>query len=302
VTFRLATGLGRVFEIAKTAGGGYATTPTNLVSFNGGTGQWPTAGLIADAGGNLLGTTNGGAASEATRYGTVFELAASGFVPPAVRKWLAAGVLQEGPKDRDGGVDAARRGNFAAACEYLPALRLRSLGSSMAATSIHGRYDCRSYADNMIVSFEHQDDAERFLEDLSARMADFELGLHPEKTRLIEFGRKAIASRRARGLGKPETFDFLGLTHYCATRRSGGGFVLGRTPVRKRMRANLRQIKEQLKATRHDGVEAQGKWLAQMLRGWLACYALPMSAPAVAVEPSGLWHTGPYRSRQPLRV
>ena len=137
------------------------------------------------------------------------------------------------------------------------------------------------YADDTIVGFEHQDDAERFLEDLSLRMADFELGLHPEKTRLIEFGRKAIARRRARGLSKPETFDFLGFTHYCATRRSGGGFVLGRTPVRKRMRAKLRQIKEQLKATRHDGVEAQGKWLAQVLRGWLAYYAVPMSAPAI---------------------
>ena len=67
----------------------------------------------------------------------------------------------------------------------------------------------------------------------------------------------------------------------CATRRSGGGFVLGRTPARKRMRAKLRQIKEQLKATRHDGVEAQGKWLAQVLRGWLAYYAVPMSAPAI---------------------
>ena len=137
------------------------------------------------------------------------------------------------------------------------------------------------YADDTIVGFEHQDDAERFLEDLSLRMADFELGLHPEKTRLIEFGRRAIARRRARGLSKPETFDFLGFTHYCATRRSGGGFVLGRTPARKRMRAKLRQIKEQLKATRHDGVEAQGKWLAQVLRGWLAYYAVPMSAPAI---------------------
>jgi hypothetical protein len=84
------------------------------------------------------------------------------------------------------------------------------------------------------VGFEHQDDAERFLEDLSARMGEFDLSRHPEKTRLIEFGKKAIATRRARALGKPETFDFLGFTHYCATRRNGGGFVLGRTPVRKR--------------------------------------------------------------------
>src|ERR1700726_3344986 len=123
------------------------------------------------------------------------------------------------------------------------------------------------YADDTIVGFEHSQDAERFLSDLSTRLAQFGLGLHPDKTRLIEFGRHAVASRQARGFGKPQTFDFLGFTHYCATRRSGGGFVLGRTPMRKRMRAKLREIKEHLRATRHDGVEAQGKWLAQVLRG-----------------------------------
>jgi hypothetical protein len=87
-----------------------------------------------------------------------------------------------------------------------------------------------------IVGFEHRRDAELFLRDLAGRLARFGLDLHPGKTRLIEFGRHAIARRRARGLGKPETFAFLGFTHYCATRRSGGGFVLGRTPVRERMR------------------------------------------------------------------
>jgi RNA-directed DNA polymerase len=137
------------------------------------------------------------------------------------------------------------------------------------------------YADDTIVGFEHRQDAERFLHDLAQRLARFGLGLHPDKTRLIEFGKGAIAARRARGLGKPETFDFLGFTHYGATRRSGGGFVLGRTPIRKRMRAKLREIKEHLRATRHDGIEAQGRWLAQVLRGWLAYYAVPMSAPAI---------------------
>jgi RNA-directed DNA polymerase len=137
------------------------------------------------------------------------------------------------------------------------------------------------YADDMIIGFEHQHDAERFVADLSGRLAEFGLGLHPDKTRLIEFGRNAVADRRSRGLGKPETFDFLGFTHYCATRRSGGGFVLGRTPIRKRMRAKQREIKEQLRATRHDGIEVQGQWLAKVLRGWLAYYAVPMSAPAI---------------------
>ena len=137
------------------------------------------------------------------------------------------------------------------------------------------------YADDTIIGFEHQQDAERFLADLSARLAEFGLGLHPEKTRLIEFGRNAIANHRSRGLGKPKTFDFLGFTHYCATRRSGSGFVLGRTPIRSRMQTKLREIKKQLRATRHDGIEAQGQWLAKVLRGWLAYYAVPMSAPAI---------------------
>ncbi len=137
------------------------------------------------------------------------------------------------------------------------------------------------YADDTIAGFEHSQDAERFLFELSTRLARFGLGLHPDKTRLIEFGRHAIAGRRVRGLGKPQTFDFLGFTHYCGTRRNGGGFVLGRTPMRKRMRAKLREIKEHLRATRHDGLEAQGKWLGQVLRGWLAYYAVPMSAPAI---------------------
>ena len=137
------------------------------------------------------------------------------------------------------------------------------------------------YADDTIIGFEHQQDAERFLADLSARLAGFGLGLHPDKTRLIEFGRNAIANHRSRGLGKPKTFDFLGFTHYCATRRSGSGFVLGRTPIRSRMQTKLREIKKQLRATRHDGIEAQGQWLAKVLRGWLAYYAVPMSAPAI---------------------
>ena len=161
------------------------------------------------------------------------------------------------------------------------------------------------YADDTIVGFEHRHDAELFLRDLAGRLARFGLDLHPGKTRLIESGRHAIARRRARGLGKPETFAFLGFTHYCATRRSGGGFVLGRTPVRERMRAKLREIKERLRATRNDGVEAQGRWLGQVLRGWLAYYAVPMSAPAItafrhhAVE---RWHRALRRRGQRRRL
>ena len=124
------------------------------------------------------------------------------------------------------------------------------------------------YADDQIVGFEHRQDAERFLADLQERLARFGLRLHPEKTRLIEFGKGAIAARRARGLGKPETFDFLGFTHFCGTRRDGTSFVLGRKPVRKRMRARLRAIREMLRRRLHDEVAATGRWLGRVVRGW----------------------------------
>lgn len=133
------------------------------------------------------------------------------------------------------------------------------------------------YADDQIVGFEHRQDAERFLADLQERLARFGLRLHPEKTRLIEFGKGAIAARRARGLGKPETFDFLGFTHFCGTRRDGTGFVLGRKPVRKRMRARLRAIREMLRRRMHDEVAATGRWLGRVVRGWFAYFAVPGS-------------------------
>jgi len=130
-------------------------------------------------------------------------------------------------------------------------------------------------------------------------------GVDPEKTRLIEFGRNAIANRRTRGLGKPETFDFLGFKHYCATRRDGSGFVLGRKPMAKRMRTKLREIKERLMATRHDGIDGQGKWLAQVLRGWMAYYAVPMSGSAISAFRHHMierWHGALMRRSQRRRL
>ena len=161
------------------------------------------------------------------------------------------------------------------------------------------------YADDTIVGFEHQHEAEQFLADLKARLARFSLTLHPDKTRLIEFGRSAIANRQARGLGKPESFDFLGFTHFCATRRSGSGFVLGRKPVAKRMRAKLREIKEQLMAIRHEGAERQGRWLCQVLRGWMAYYAVPMSGSAISAFRHHMierWHGALMRRSQRRRL
>ena len=137
------------------------------------------------------------------------------------------------------------------------------------------------FADDFIVGFEHKDDADRFLSELRGRFAEFGLELHPGKTRLIEFGRHAARHRKARGLGKPETFDFLGFTHICATSK-GGRFWIKRITVSKRMRAKLKQVKDQLTQRMHLPVPEQGRWLASVLRGHMAYYAVPGNIQAVA--------------------
>ena len=114
------------------------------------------------------------------------------------------------------------------------------------------------------------------MEALRERFAAYGLELHPEKTRLLEFGRFALANRRKRGEGRPETFDFLGLTHYCRTRRDGR-FGLGRKPVAKRMRRTLKAIKAELRRRMHDKPVKTGQWLGRVLRGWLGYYAVPTS-------------------------
>src|SRR6516225_9994613 len=198
-----------------------------------------------------------------------------------IRKWLAAGVLE------DGQVIQMEEGTpqEAVISPLLANIYLHYVYDLWAQQwrqrSATGDVIVVRYADDTIVGFEHRHEAEQFLGDLKARLARFGLALHPDKTRLIEFGRSAIANRRARGLGKPESFDFLGFTHYCANRRDGRGFVLGRKPGRTRMRAKLREIKGCLLAMRHDGIQRQGQWLAQVLRGWLAYYAVPMSGSAI---------------------
>ena len=133
------------------------------------------------------------------------------------------------------------------------------------------------YADDFVVGFQHEWDAECFLNAAKERFGCFELELHPDKTRLIEFGRFAISRRRQRGLGRPETFDFLGFTHYCAESRRGS-FQLGRKPVAKRMSRTLKRIGEVLRRRMHEDVEETAKWLGKVLDGWLNYYAVPTSA------------------------
>ena len=133
------------------------------------------------------------------------------------------------------------------------------------------------YADDFVVGFQHKWDAERFLHDLKERMASFSLELHPDKTRLIEFGRFAQKNRRARGERRPETFDFLGFTHYCRTTRNGK-FGLGRKPVGKRVDRTLRRIGAELRRRMHHNPYEVAKWLGKILNGWLHYYAVPTSS------------------------
>jgi RNA-directed DNA polymerase len=125
------------------------------------------------------------------------------------------------------------------------------------------------YADDTVVGFEQQADAERFLADLRIRMAEFDLELHPEKTRLIEFGRHAASDRTERGAGKPETFNFLGFTHICSRSRRGG-LLLSRHTRRDRKQAKLLEIKEDLRRRWHQDVAEQGQWLGSVVRGFFA--------------------------------
>jgi hypothetical protein len=130
------------------------------------------------------------------------------------------------------------------------------------------------FADDYIAGFQHRDDAERFLADLRDRLAKFSLELATEKTRLIEFGRYAARDRSARGLGRPETFPFLGFTHICA-KDGRGRFMVKRITISKRMRAKLREVKDELKLRRHRPIPEQGQWLASVVRGHFAYYAVP---------------------------
>ena len=136
------------------------------------------------------------------------------------------------------------------------------------------------YADDFIVGFQQEADARRFLDAMRERLQEFALSLHPGKTRLIEFGRFAAESRGRRGLGKPETFNFLGFTFICGKSRSGK-FLIRRKTRRDRMRAKLRMIKEEMRRRMHLPIPIQGKWLGQVVAGYFRYHAVPTNSRAL---------------------
>ena len=138
------------------------------------------------------------------------------------------------------------------------------------------------YADDTIVGFQYQSDADRFLVNLRERLGKFGLELHPDKTRRIEFGRYAEENRKRRGEGKPETFDFLGFKHISG-KNGLGRFMVRRTTIRKRMRAKLRQIKQLLRERMHDPVPQTGQWLQSIVQGYFTYYAVPGNLKSLGV-------------------
>ncbi|WP_202617386.1 group II intron reverse transcriptase/maturase [Roseimaritima sediminicola] len=131
------------------------------------------------------------------------------------------------------------------------------------------------YADDFVIGFEHETDARACLKALGERLGTFGLNLHPQKTRLIEFGRGSAARREREGRGKCETFDFLGFTHVCGKTRRGNRFALKRISVASRMRRTLAAIKVQLERRRHDSVGQTGRWLGSVVRGWQQYHSVP---------------------------
>src|SRR5258708_6406691 len=140
------------------------------------------------------------------------------------------------------------------------------------------------YADDFIVGFEHETDARRFLDEMRERLQEFALSLHSEKTRLIEFGRLAAANRKRRGLGKPETFTFLGFTFICSKTRRGK-FQIKRKSRRDRMRAKLKAIKQELRRSMHQPIPQQGRWLQQVVTGYFNYHAVPTNGPTLTAFP-----------------
>ena len=152
----------------------------------------------------------------------------------------------------------------------------------------------------LVAGFEYESDARRFLAELKQRFEQFALLLHPQKTRLIEFGRFAAERRVRRGLGKPESFTFLGFTHLCGRSRRGR-FLLKRKTRRDRMQATLHRIKGELLRRRHESIPAQGDWLRQVVRGFFAYHAVPTnsrSLDAFRYYVTNLWHRALKRRSQ----
>ena len=209
-----------------------------------------------------------------------------------IQKWLNAGVLEKGVRtfaeagSPQGGSASPLLANIY--LHYVFDLWVQAWRKKCA----HGDVIVVRYADDALVGFEFKDDAERFWAELKERMQKFQLELHPEKTRLFEFGRHAAANRKRLGMGKPETFDFLGFKHICGKTKRGRFMVLRQT-IRKRMQATLQRVKIELRRRMHDPVPEVGNWLRSVVGGHFRYFGVPGNRYALAhfrFTVSHLWH------------
>jgi len=210
-----------------------------------------------------------------------------------IQKWLKAGVMEEGQWSEtemgtpQGAVISPLLANIY--LHYVFDLWVQAWRTKCA----QGTVIVVRYADDIVLGFQDQAEADRFLEDFRRRLVKFDLELHADKTRRIEFGRYAEANRKRRGEGKPETFDFLGFTHVSGKNRKGY-FTVKRRTIAKRLRAKLREIKQQLQRRRHDPVAKTGEWLKSVVQGYFNYHAVPGNLDSLftfRVRLTRLWHT-----------
>jgi group II intron reverse transcriptase/maturase len=191
-----------------------------------------------------------------------------------IKKWLNAGIMEEGKRTEiEAGTPQGGSVSPVLANVYLHYV-LDLWANQWRRKHARGDVIIVRFADDFAAGFQYREDAERFLEDLRERFRKFHLELHPDKTRLIEFGRYAAENRKRRGEGKPDSFNFLGLTHTCDRTRNGKFIVLRQT-IRTRMQAKLREIKGELRKRLHDPIPAVGQWLRSVVQGHFQYYAVP---------------------------
>jgi hypothetical protein len=222
-----------------------------------------------------------------------------------IQKWLNAGVLEDGKRIR--GEEGTPQGGSASPLlanvylHYVFDLWVQTWRQKRA----HGDVIVVRFADDIVVGFNRQAHADQFRAELTERMRKFHLELHPEKTRLLEFGPYAIDQRQWRGEGKPEMFNFLGFTHICVKKRSNGRFTWLRQTIRKRWQTKLNEVKAELRRRMHEPIPAQGKWLRAVVGGHFRYYGVPMNQPVLTIfrfRVGGCWHRSLSRRSQNGRV
>jgi group II intron reverse transcriptase/maturase len=192
-----------------------------------------------------------------------------------ILKWLRAGVIEDGQwfETKEGTPQGAVVSPLLANLylHYVLDLWVRAWRKKVA----QGEMIVVRYADDAVLGFQYREEAEKFLADLQERVRKFGLELHPQKTRLIEFGRYAAERRAKREEGKPETFNFLGFTHICGKNHKTGNFQVYRKTIGKRMTAKLKKIGQTLRKRLHEKTKGTAKWLESVVRGYFQYHAVP---------------------------